>query len=50
MKKLRCLNLQQKIFLENEGLKPKDFLMERVTLEDYVFYNIHTKMLWEMRR
>lgn len=50
MKKLKNLNLKQKQFLVEQGLNPKDFLIERSTVDDYVFYNIHTKMLWELRR
>lgn len=50
MKNPKKLNLKQKIFLEEQGLNPKDFLIERATIDDYVFYNIHTGMLWELRR
>lgn len=50
MKKLRKLNIKQKIFLKEQGLNNKDFLIERVTIDKFVFYNIHTGVLWEMRR
>lgn len=47
---LKNLNEEQKKFLMNEGLDPREFLLERVTPESYVFYNIHTKVLWNFRR
>lgn len=50
MKKLKKLTREQKKFLIVEGLNPKDFLIERATPDSYVFYNIHTKMLGDMRR
>lgn len=50
MKKLKKLNLQHKKYLVEQELNPKDFLIERTTVDDYIFYNIHTGMLWEMRR
>lgn len=46
MKKLKNLTRNQKKFLSKEGLDPKDFKVERETSEEYVFYNIHTGMLW----
>lgn len=50
MKKLQKLTTEQKQFLTNEGLNPREFLVERVTPESYVFYNINTKVLWNFRR
>ena len=50
MKKLKKLNREQKQFLTNEGLNAREFLVERVTPESYVFYNINTKVLWNFRR
>ncbi|GAB6170048.1 hypothetical protein JCM1393_25080 [Clostridium carnis] len=50
MKSLKGLTLKQKKFLCEQGFKPGDFLLERVTADDYVFYNIHTKQLMEIRR
>ena len=50
MKKLQKLNRDQKQFLINEGLNPREFLVERATSENYVFYNINTKVLWNFRR
>nr|DAN99172.1 MAG TPA: hypothetical protein [Caudoviricetes sp.] len=50
MKKLQKLTREQKQFLTNEGLNPRDFLVERATPESFVFYNIHTKVLWNFRR
>lgn len=44
------LTPEQKKFLMNEGLDPREFLIERETPENYVFYNIHTKVLWNFRR
>ena len=50
MKKLQKLSREQKEFLSNEGLNPREFLVERATSENYVFYNINTKVLWNFRR
>lgn len=47
---LKKLNEEQKRFLMNECLDPREFLLERVTSESYVFYNIHTKVLWNFRK
>lgn len=44
------LTPEQKKFLMNEGLDPREFLIERETPENYVFYNINTKVLWNFRR
>ncbi|WP_302739074.1 hypothetical protein [uncultured Clostridium sp.] len=44
------LTREQKKFLINEGLDPREFLIERETPESYVFYNINTKVLWNFRR
>lgn len=50
MKKLKKLTREQKAFLANNGLNPREFLIERATPESYVFYNINTKVLWDFRR
>lgn len=50
MKRIKNLTLKQKRFLEGQGLNPEDFKLERATADDYVFYNIHTEVLWEIRR
>lgn len=50
MKKLKKLTREQKKFLVKEGLNPNDFLIERATPESYGFYNVHTKILWNLRR
>lgn len=50
MKKLQKLTREQKQFLINEGLNPREFLVEIATSENYVFYNINTKTLWNFRR
>ena len=50
MKNLKKLSREQKKFLMEEGLDPRDFLVERSTPEAFVFYNIHTKVLWNFRR
>lgn len=50
MKKLKKLTREQKRFLSNQGLDPKDYLLERATSDEFVFYNIHTKVLWNLRR
>ena len=50
MKGPKDLTLKQIIFLEEQGLNPDDFKLERTTADDYVFYNIHTGVLWEIRR
>ena len=40
---------EQKGFLRNNGLNPREFLVERAAPESYVFY-INTKVLWNFRR
>lgn len=50
MNQLKKLTLEQKKFLMNEGLDPREFLIERETPSAFVFYNIHTKVLWNFRR
>ena len=50
MKKLKKLTRDQKKFLEKEGLDPNNFLIERATPEEYVFYNKLTEALWEYDR
>ena len=50
MKKLKKLTRGQKKFLEKEGVNPNDFLIERSTPEEYVFFNKHTEALWTYDR
>lgn len=50
MKQLKKLTRDQKKFLEKERLNPNDFLIERATPEEYVFYNKHTEALWTYDR
>ncbi len=50
MKKLKKLTREQKKFLVDNGLNPREYLVERATSENYVFYNINTKVLWDFRR
>lgn len=50
LKKLKKLTRDQKKFLEKEGLNPNDFLIERATPEEYVFYNKYTEALWTYDR
>lgn len=46
MNNLKRLSRVHKKFLINEGLNPNDFMVERDTSEQYVFWNKHTGMLW----
>lgn len=50
MNHLKNLTIEQKKFLMNEGLDPREFLIERETPSAFVFYNINTKVLWNFRR
>ena len=50
MNQLKKLTLEQKKILMNEGLDPREFLIERETPSSFVFYNINTKVLWNFRR
>lgn len=50
MKQLKKLTRDQKEFLEKERLNPNDFLIERATPEEYVFYNKYTEVLWTYDR
>lgn len=50
MKNLKKLTREQKKFLADNGLNSREYLLERATSENYVFYNIHTKVLWNFRR
>lgn len=50
MNQLKNLTLEQNKFLMNEGLDPREFLIERETPSSFVFYNINTKVLWNFRR
>ncbi|MFQ8922382.1 MAG: DUF6906 family protein [Clostridium paraputrificum] len=50
MKKLKKLTREQKKFLNEKGLNPNEFLIERASPELYVFYNKHTGALWPYDR
>ncbi|MEG2918853.1 MAG: hypothetical protein RR851_13070 [Clostridium sp.] len=50
MKNPKKLKFRHKVFLEDQGFNPDDFLIEREDAWNYVFYNIHTKQLMDMRR
>ena len=50
LKKLKKLTRDQKKFLEKEGVNHNDFLIERATPEEYLFYNKHTEALWKYDR
>lgn len=50
MKNPKGLKRRHKIFLEQQGLNPGDFLLERQTANDYVFYDKKTGKLVTMRR
>ncbi|MDU2492085.1 MAG: hypothetical protein E7D27_16190 [Clostridium celatum] len=50
MKKLKKPTREQKKFLADNGLNPREYLVERSTSYEFVFYNIHTKVLWNFRR
>lgn len=51
LKKLRKPSRNEKIYLEEQGLKPKEHLLERKDAESYTFYNVKTgKLLPPMRR
>ena len=50
MKKLKKPNREQRQFLIKERLNPDDFLIERATPEEYVFYHKHTEALWTYDR
>jgi hypothetical protein len=50
MKHPKRLDRKYKIFLADKGYSPKDFLFERETEFDYIFYNVHTKMLFPLSK
>lgn len=50
MEKLKKPTTEQKKFLADNGLNPREYLVERAISENYVFYNINTKVLWNFRR
>lgn len=50
MKKLKTLTLKQKKFLENEGLDPSNYLLERATAEEYRFYDKSRNVIVGIRR
>ena len=50
VKNPKVLKRRHKIFLEGLGLNPDDFLVERESAYDYVFYNKKTGKLITIRR
>ena len=44
------LSNKQKRILKNEGIDPKEYRIVGTTANDYVFYNIRTKKLLNIRR
>lgn len=50
MKHGRKLTRKQKAFLEEQGLNPEEFLLERQDYESYTFYYIPTGKTITMRR
>ena len=45
MKKLKKLTREQKKFLQDKKLDPRNYLLERATTKEYVFFNKHTEEL-----
>ena len=50
MKNPKKLKRRHKEFLAEQGFKSQDYLIEREDAWGYVFYNIHTGMLMDLRR
>ena len=50
MKNPKKLKRRHKEFLAAQGFKSQDYLIEREDAWGYVFYNIHTGMLMDLRR
>lgn len=50
MKKLKNLTLRQKKLLESQGLDSNNYLLERTTANDYMFYEKTTGRLVPIRR
>ncbi|WP_179122348.1 DUF6906 family protein [Caloramator quimbayensis] len=50
MKHLRRLTREQKIFLTKQGLRHKEYLLERKDADSYTFYHIPSGKLITMRR
>lgn len=50
MKKLKLLTLKQKRFLEQEGLDPNNYLLERATPDEYRFFDKTKEVILEIRR
>lgn len=50
MKKLKNLTLRQKKLLESQGLDPNNYLLERTTADDFIFYEKSTGKLIPIRR
>lgn len=46
MKHPKKLQRKHKEFLADKGYNLKDFLFERETEFDYIFFNVHTEMLF----
>ncbi|MGL4571831.1 MAG: DUF6906 family protein [Clostridium sp.] len=50
MKKLKNLTRNQKKFIVNQGLDPNNYLIERCTAEDYIFFDKTKEILFSLRR
>ena len=50
MKKLKNLTREQKKFLQDKKLDPRNYLLERATTKEYVFFNKHTEELETFER
>lgn len=50
MKKLKKLTRNQKQFLEKQKLNSRDYLLERDTTKEYVFYNVKTQELQTIKK
>ena len=46
MKNPKKLKLKHKIFLEEQGCNPDDFLIVTEDYDSYTFYNKVTKVVW----
>lgn len=45
MKKLKKLIREHKKFLQDKKLNPSNYLLEKATTKEYVFFNRHTEEL-----
>lgn len=50
MKKLKKLTREQKRFLMDKKLSTSNYLLERATTKEYVFFNKHTEELETFER